>query len=144
MSVSLTGIIHVDVDYYQDDIEIHADADDIHELMMDNNISVDEMIDYLRDGESSASQDDVLKYIEDVADHDDLFAIQAAVFARLRDDYKTIAADRSRIQNEMATDRANAYSTKTAALQCIEAFKAELPHDAPLMNEVNRLNSMFD
>ena len=144
MSALVTGTIYVDVEDYQDEIEIHADMEDIHDLMMENNISSADMIEFLSNGESSASQDDVIKYIEEDADHDDLSQIHAALFCRMRDDYKTVSADRTRIQNELATDRANAQSTKTAALQCIEAFKSELPHDAPLMNEVRRLDSMFN
>ena len=144
MAVNVTGTIYVDVEDYQDEIEIHADVEDIYELMMDNGITSADMIEYLKNGESSASEDDVMKYIEEDANHDELFAIQAAVFARLRHDFKLTNAERTRIQNELATDRANAQSTKTAALQCIEAFKSELPHDAPLMNEVRRLDSMFN
>ena len=147
MSVRVTGTIYVNVEDYQDDIEIHADVDDIHDLMMENGISSTEMIDYLKDGESSASQDDVLKYIEEVADHDDLSQIHAALFCRMRDDYKTLSADRSRIQNELATDRANAQSTKTAALQAVKFINEELgspvTDKAKARAEADKLYSMF-
>lgn len=148
MSVRVTGTIYVDVEDYQDDIEIHADVDDIYDLMMENGISSEDMIDFLKDGESSASQDDVIKYIDEVADHDDLSQIHAALFCRMRDDYKTLSADRSRIQNEMATERANAQSTKTAAIQAIKVINEEL--GSPVTDklkaraEADRLYSMFN
>ena len=77
MAVNVTGTIYVDVEDYQDEIEIHADVEDIYELMMDNGITSADMIEYLKNGESSASEDDVMKYIEEDANHDELFAIQA-------------------------------------------------------------------
>lgn len=148
MSVRVTGTIYVDVEDYQDEIEIHADMDDIYDLMMENGITSEDMIDFLKDGGSSPSQDDVLKYIEDVADHDDLSQIHAALFCRMRDDYKTLSADRSRIQNEMATDRANAQSTKTAAIQAIKVINEELgspvTDKAKARVEADRLYSMFN
>lgn len=147
MSVRLTGTIYVDVSDYEDDIELHADLDDIVDLMHENGFSSEDMINYLKDGESSASQDDVLKYIEDVADHDDLSQIHAALFCRMRDDYKTVSADRTRIQNEMASDRANAQSTKTVALQAIRVINEELgspvTDKAKARAEADRLYSVF-
>lgn len=147
MSVRVTGTLYVDVEDYQDEIEIHADMEDIYDLMMENGISSGDMIDYLKDDEASANQDDVLKYIEEVADHDDLSQIHAALFCRMRDDYKTVSADRTRIQNELATDRANAQSTKAAALQAVKFINEELgspvTDKAKARAEADRLYSMF-
>ena len=148
MSALVTGTIYVDVEDYQDEIEIHADMEDIHDLMMENNISSADMIEFLSNGESSASQDDVIKYIEEDADHDDLSQIHAALFCRMRDDYKTVSADRTRIQNELATDRANAQSTKAAALQAVKFINEELgspvTDKAKARAEADRLYSMFN
>lgn len=64
MSAMFEGVINVDVSDYSDEITIHADCDDIVEIMEENNISAGEMIDYLREGEYPLDIDQVYQWLE--------------------------------------------------------------------------------
>lgn len=66
MSAVIEGVISLDVRDYSDEISIHADCEDIAEIMEDNNITAGEMIDYLRDLEYPIDIDQVYEWLEQV------------------------------------------------------------------------------
>ena len=87
MPARLEGYLTVDVSDYQDEIEIHADADDIAEIMENNNVPIEEMIEYF-DHIQDVNLATVENYITDVCDHDDLMKIVNCCLERFRADYR--------------------------------------------------------
>jgi glycine/serine hydroxymethyltransferase len=85
MPARLEGYITIDASDYQDEIEIHADADDIAQIMDDNNIDMDEMMEYF-DVKPDITLSSISHYIQDCM-HDDLIRIVNACMNRLMADY---------------------------------------------------------
>jgi len=86
MSARLEGLIQVDVSDYQDEIAIHADCEDIHNIMEDNNITAGEMMDYLRDGEYALDIDEIYQWLEQ-ANVPTLCAVSKKCIDLLRHEY---------------------------------------------------------
>ena len=99
------GYITVDVSDYQDEIEIHADADDIAEIMDANNIDMDEMMEYF-DIKPEIMLVDIKRYIEDVCDHEDLVKIVNCCMTRFTSDYN--ATFTQMVENRREADQAKA------------------------------------
>lgn len=64
MSPRIGGQITIDVYDYNDELEIHADCEDIVEIMDFNQITAGEMIDYLRENKYPIGIDDVFIWLE--------------------------------------------------------------------------------
>jgi len=86
MSVRVEGVIQVDISDYSDEIQLYADCEDIFELMESNNISADEMIDFLRDGESGLDEHQVCDWLEQ-SSINTICAISKKCIDLLRDQY---------------------------------------------------------
>ena len=86
MSVRVEGEITIDVSDYSDELRLYADCDDIFELMEYNNITADEMIDFLRDGEYPLDIHQVYDWI-DQQDINTLCAVSKACIDKLRHEY---------------------------------------------------------
>ena len=87
MSVRVEGVIQVDVSDYSDELQLYADCDDIFELMEFNNITAEEMIDFLRDGEDPLDIHQVYDWI-DQQDINTLCAVSKTCIDKLRHEYE--------------------------------------------------------
>ena len=105
MPARIEGYITVDVSDYADELEISADVDDIAELMDQNNISTDELMDYL-DVSLEIGLIDIKRYIEDVCDHQDLIKIVNCCMSRFTSDYN--ATFNQMVDNRREADQAKA------------------------------------
>ena len=105
MPARLEGYITVDVSDYADEIEIHADADDIAEIMDANHIDMNEMMEYF-DIKPEICLIDVKRYIEDVCDHQDLVKIVNCCMTRFTSDYKVTFSQM--VENRREADQAKA------------------------------------
>lgn len=86
MSARVDGQISIDVYDYNDDLQIIADCEDIVEIMEGNNISIQEMIDYLREGEDAIDIDQVRQWLE-MADVTTLCAVSKKCIDLLKHEY---------------------------------------------------------
>ena len=86
MSVRIEGTIAVDVSDYSDELQLYADCDDIFELMEYNNITADEMIDFLKDGEHGLDEEQVCDWLEQ-SSINTICAISKKCIDLLRDQY---------------------------------------------------------
>jgi hypothetical protein len=89
MPARIEGYITVDAADYADDLEIHADADDIAEIMDANNIDMDDMMEYF-DVSKEVRVSDIEDAIKDGCDTDDLIRIVNCCMTRLVNDYKQV------------------------------------------------------
>ncbi len=105
MPARFEGYITIDASDYADEIEIHADADDIAEIMDANNIDIDDMMEYL-DIQHATSLNDVECYIKDVCDHDDLVRVVNVCMNRFLVDYN--ATFNQMVENRRDADQAKA------------------------------------
>ena len=105
MPARLEGYITVDVSDYADEIEIHADADDIAEIMDANCIDMDDMMEYF-DIKPEIMLVDIKRYIEDVCDHEDLVKIVNCCMTRFTSDYKVTFSQM--VENRREADQAKA------------------------------------
>ena len=105
MPARIEGYITVDVSDYADEIEIHADADDIADIMDANNIDIDEMMEYL-DVQHATSLNDVERYITDVCDHDAVIKVVNVCMKRFLVDYQTTFSQM--VENARDADQAKA------------------------------------
>ena len=99
------GYITIDVSDYYDEIEIHADADDIAEIMDANNIDMDEMMEHF-DIKPEIMLVDIKRYIEDVCDHQDLIKIVNCCLTRFTTDYDSTFSQM--VENRREADQAKA------------------------------------
>ena len=87
MSTTIKGYITFDVEDHDDgELEIHADADGIAEIMDANNIDIDDMIEYF-DHIQDVNLATVENYITDTCDHDQISRIVNVCMNRLMADY---------------------------------------------------------
>jgi len=86
MSVRVEGVIQVDISDYSDELHLYADCEDIFELMESNHITAEEMIDYLREGESSLDIDQIYNWLETV-DVRDLSIVAKKCIDLMRSEY---------------------------------------------------------
>ena len=86
MSARVDGRISIDVYDYNDDLQIIADCEDIVEIMEGNNISIQEMIDYMREGEDVIDIDQVYQWLE-MANVTVLCAVSKKCIDLLRNEY---------------------------------------------------------
>ena len=105
MPARIEGYISIDVSDFADELEIHADADDIAEIMDANNIDMDEMMEYF-DITPEIALIDIKRYIEDVCDHNDLVKIVNCCLARFTSDYN--ATFSQMVENRDQADKAKA------------------------------------
>ena len=105
MPARIDGYIQIDVSDYADEIEIHADADDIAEIMDANNIDMDEMMEYF-DIKPEIMLTDIKRYIEDVCDHQDLIKIVNCCMSRFTSDYNSTF--NQMVENRREADQAKA------------------------------------
>ena len=89
MTYEIKGYVTIDAEDIADQVEVHADARGIVELMEHNDISHEEVIELL-DGSDGLDMDDVLKFILEDADHSQLYQIVMSSFERIQDDYKNV------------------------------------------------------
>ena len=89
MTYEIKGYVTIDAEDIADQVEVHADARGIVELMEHNDISHEEVIELL-DGSDGLDLNDVLKFIIEDADHSQLYRIVTNAFERFRDDYKNV------------------------------------------------------
>ena len=105
MPARVNGYISVDVSDYWDELEIHADADDIAEIMDANNVDMDDMMEHY-----GIKPDillvDVKRYIEEVCDHSDLVKIVNCCLSRFTSDYN--ATFNQMVDNKRLADQAKA------------------------------------
>ena len=105
MPARIDGYIQIDVSDYADELEIHADCDDIAELMDQNQIDMNEMMEYF-DIKPEICLIDVKRYIEDVCDHQDLVKIVNCCMSRFTSDYNSTF-------NQMVENRREADQAKS-------------------------------
>jgi hypothetical protein len=105
MPARIEGYISIDVSEFADELEIHADADDIAEIMDANNIDMDEMMEYF-DITPEIMLTDIKRYIEDVCDHQDLIKIVNCCMSRFTSDYN--ATFNQMVDNKREADQAKA------------------------------------
>ena len=105
MPARIEGYISIDVSEFADELEIHADADDIAEIMDANNINMDEMMEYF-DIKPEIMLVDIKRYIEDVCDHEDLVKIVNCCMTRFTSDYN--ATFTQMVENRREADQAKA------------------------------------
>ena len=105
MPARIEGYISIDVSDFADELEIHADADDIAEIMDANNIDMNEMMEYF-DITPEIALIDIKRYIEDVCDHQDLIKIVNCCMARFTSDYN--ATFSQMVENRREADQAKA------------------------------------
>ena len=105
MPARIEGYISIDVSEFADELEIHADADDIAEIMDANNIDMDDMMEYF-DIKPEIMLTDIKRYIEDVCDHQDLIKIVNCCMSRFTSDYKSTF--NQMVENRREADQAKA------------------------------------
>jgi hypothetical protein len=105
MPARIDGYISIDVSDYADELEIHADADDIAEIMDANNIDMDDMMEYF-DIRPEIMLTDIKRYIDDVCDHEDLIKIVNCCMSRFTSDYS--ATFSQMVENRRQADQAKA------------------------------------
>ena len=115
MSVRIEGVIQVDVSDYNDDLELYADCEDIFELMEFNNITTEEMIDYLRDGDNGLDIDQVYQWLE-LANVTTLAAVSKKCIDLMRSEYTE--AEEGRVQ----------YCNRVASLEAEQKVLTGGPH----------------
>ena len=105
MPARIDGYIQIDVSDYADELEIHADADDIAEIMDANNIDMDDMMEYF-DIKPEIKLTDIKNYIEEFCDHQDLIKIVNCCLTRFTSDYNSTF-------NQMVENRREADQAKS-------------------------------
>ena len=105
MPARIEGYITIDVSDYADELEIHADADDIADIMDANHIDIEEMMDHF-DIKPEIMLTDIKRYIEDVCDHQDLIKIVNCCMSRFTSDYN--ATFSQMVDNRREADQAKA------------------------------------
>jgi hypothetical protein len=105
MPARIEGYITVDVSDYAVELEIHADPDDIAEIMDANNIDMDDMMEYF-DVSKEVRVSDIENAITDGCDHDDLSRIVNACMNRLMADYNFTF--NQMVENRREADQAKA------------------------------------
>ena len=109
MPARLEGYITIDASDYQDEIEIHADADDIAEIMDANNIDMDDMMEYFDvKPQNETALEDVDRYIQEVADHEDIVGIINVCIKRITTDYSLVFNDMVSYRKDLDQARAEA------------------------------------
>jgi hypothetical protein len=109
MPARLEGYITIDVSDWQDEIEIHADADDIAQIMDDNNIDMDEMMEYFDvKPKGETLSEDVDRYIQEVADHDNITRIINVCIKRIAADYSIVFNDLRAYRRDLDQAKAEA------------------------------------
>jgi hypothetical protein len=109
MPARLEGYITIDASDYQDEIEIHADADDIAQIMDDNNIDMDEMMEYFDvKPKGETLSEDVDRYIQEVADHDNITRIINVCIKRIAADYSIVFNDLRAYRRDLDQAKAEA------------------------------------
>jgi hypothetical protein len=109
MPARVEGYITVDVSDYCDELEIHADPDDIAEIMDANNIDMDDMMEYFDvKPKGETSSEDVDRYIQEVADHEDIAGIINVCIKRIATDYSLVFNDMVAYRRDLDQARAEA------------------------------------
>ena len=109
MPARLEGYITIDVSDWQDEIEIHADADDIAEIMDANNIDMDEMMEYFDvKPKGETLSEDVDRYIQEVANHDNITRIINVCIKRIAADYSIVFNDLRAYRRDLDQAKAEA------------------------------------
>jgi hypothetical protein len=109
MPARIEGYITIDASDYQDEIEIHADADDIAEIMDANNIDMDDMMEYFDvKPQGETALEDVDRYIQEVADHEDIVGIINVCIKRITTDYSLVFNDMVSYRKDLDQSRAEA------------------------------------
>jgi hypothetical protein len=109
MPARIEGYITIDASDYQDEIEIHADADDIAEIMDANNIDMDDMMEYFDvKPQGETALEDVDRYIQEVADHEDIVGIINVCIKRITTDYSLVFNDMVSYRKDLDQARAEA------------------------------------
>ncbi len=107
MPARVDGYITIDVADYADELEINADADDIAEIMDANSVTIEEVMEYFdvkpRD---ETALEDVDRYIQEVADHEDIAGIVSVCIKRLTNDFDITF--NQMVENSRALDQARA------------------------------------
>jgi hypothetical protein len=89
MTYEVKGYVTFDIEDFAGDVEVHTDVRGILELMEHNDISNDEVMQYL-DASDGLDMDDVLKFIFEDADHSQLYQIVMSSFERMQQDYTNV------------------------------------------------------
>ena len=89
MTYEVKGYVTFDIEDFAGDVEVHTDVRGILELMEHNDISNDEVMQYL-DASDGLDMDDVLKFIFEDADHSQLYQIVMSSFERMQQDYTDV------------------------------------------------------
>lgn len=86
MSYEITGYVTVDIEDFSDDLAVRVDdCYDIQAIMDDNNITAEEMLDHLKDGDLVSMQS-IDEFIAHSADRDDIRIIVGWCINRLTTD----------------------------------------------------------
>ena len=109
MPARLEGYITIDASDWQDEIEIHADADDIAQIMDDNSIDMDEMMEYFDvKPKGETLSEDVDRYIQEVANHDNITRIINVCIKRIAADYSIVFNDLRAYRRDLDQAKAEA------------------------------------
>lgn len=88
--VRLGGYVTIDIADYEDEIEVNVeDVSALMDLASDNNITNDEILDFINDSQI-IGMEDVNTYISEIADHEDLKQIVDHCLMRLMQDYSLV------------------------------------------------------
>lgn len=125
MGIRFHGDISIDVADYDGDIEISIDdASDINDLMYQNNITIDELMEY-NDVEGTCYES-VISWIEDGADQMDLAHVVEHATRQLK---KSILDDHEARQS-LFKEINELKSSKSELVKAIKQFDSTFPDDS--------------
>lgn len=125
MGIRFQGCISVDVADYDGDVEVTVDdASDISDLMYENNITIEEVMDY--QGVNSTSYESVISWIEDGADQIDLANIIDMASRQLKKEIIESESARQTLFKEINDLKVS----KSELVKAIKQFDSNFPDDA--------------
>ena len=106
MPARIEGYITIEASDYDDQLEIHADANDIYEIMECNSIGIEEVMECFDYQKPEIGLDDIQLYLNTVADHDDLAEVVSWCIKRFTSDFS--ATFNQMVDNRRDADQAKA------------------------------------
>jgi hypothetical protein len=103
MGYELAGFINVDVQDWEDDIEIITDVDGLIDIMQSNRITPAELLEKIN---GVTSYDAVSRWVDEEADHLQLQSLSADIINRMRFDYgRACQMEQIRLEREELRSR---------------------------------------
>ena len=107
MPARIEGYITIDASDYTDELEIHADAYDIAQIMDYNEVSIESLMqEFDIKQQAEITLEDVDRYIQEEADHEDIAGIVSVCIKRLTSDYSITF--NQMVESRRALDQARA------------------------------------